>query len=231
MSFEPTTIAAVSGIQTTTDAFRVAFVDMCRRVGLNPDWLAAVVSFESGFNPAAENPRSHASGLIQFMPGERGSATLLGYTPEQIRSMSAEEQVPLIERYMVELVKPRNLARVQTITDTYLTVFGPDGIGRGEDYPLYTIDRTPRSYEGNKSLDHDKDGIITNGEASARVKAILAAAESLPRIPVPDGSVPLAKTEPLGPLKASLSFTVGAVLAYLGLTALAKKWPKLKPTF
>jgi hypothetical protein len=221
-------IAAVRGIEKTTDAFRVAFVEMCQRLGLNPDYMAAVVSFESGFDPAARNPISNAGGLIQFMPGRKGSAARLGYTTEQIRSMSAEDQVPLIERYMVEIVGMGTVAKAKNITDHYLLVFGSAGVGKGEDHPLYTSPSP--AYEGNKALDKNGDGVITNGEASAVVKQILAESDGRPRIQV-GVYTPVDKTEPLGATRAMFAFIVGGVAAYYTLRYLGKKTPFLRPSF
>jgi hypothetical protein len=214
-------IAAVRGIETTTPAFRQAFVDMCGKLSLNPDYLAAVIAFESGFDPAAKNPLSDASGLIQFMPG---TASKLGTTTANIRAMSAEEQVPLVERYMRELIGLSNISRVKTLTDTYMTVFAPAGIGHGDDYPLY---KSPsRAYTDNKALDVNGDGVISSGEAASYPRAILAAADGKPRIPL-DGSTPGTPAAGIGKAGAVLSLLVGAGLGYLGIRALRVKWPKL----
>jgi hypothetical protein len=40
--------------------------DAAARHGVSPDWLASTCACESGFDPAAYNPRTGDSGLMQF---------------------------------------------------------------------------------------------------------------------------------------------------------------------
>ncbi|WP_236452116.1 hypothetical protein, partial [Escherichia coli] len=44
---------------------------VAKNIGVNPNDLAAVISFETGgtFSPSKRNPNSSATGLIQFMAG------------------------------------------------------------------------------------------------------------------------------------------------------------------
>jgi tape measure domain-containing protein len=81
------------------EAFIQAVEDMARRLGANPAAILNVMAFESGFNAQAVNPRTGASGLLQFMPS---TARRLGYDIHDIRRMSALEQVAPggpVERY------------------------------------------------------------------------------------------------------------------------------------
>lgn len=75
-----------------------AVAEMCARNGWNADGLIALIEHESGWSPAAKNPTpgQTATGLIQFTAG---TAQALGTTVEQIRGMSALDQLPLVERF------------------------------------------------------------------------------------------------------------------------------------
>lgn len=92
------------------------------------NWLGAVMQYESGFNPAAKNPLSGASGLIQFMPGEHGSAAVLKTSTDALRAMSFQEQLPYVIRYFGEK------ARIPTLETAYLRVFYPAAIGKPMDW-------------------------------------------------------------------------------------------------
>lgn len=91
-------------------------VTRANRLGMDPIHLAAIIQLESAWNPAAVNPTSGASGLIQFM-GFR--AEQLGTSLEEIRGMTALEQMPLVERYL-SWFKP-----LDTEQRAYLAVFYP----------------------------------------------------------------------------------------------------------
>lgn len=80
-----------------SDSFLTKGREMGQRMGMSFTQFLFVSNHESGLNPAAHNPNGDASGLIQFMP-----RTLEGYgmSPEEMRSLSAEEQLPYIERFL-----------------------------------------------------------------------------------------------------------------------------------
>lgn len=141
-----------------------AFVEMAQRIGVDPDYLAASVSIESGFNPAARNKDSGASGLIQWMPQY---APLFGTSVEAIRQMTAIEQLPLIERTFKHWghLAPR---------DTYLAIFWPAAVGKPDDYVIATEGQP--SYNQNSGLDWDKDGTITADDVRRIADARLASA-------------------------------------------------------
>lgn len=213
-------IAAVRGIETTTDSFRRKFIELADRYGLNPSYFAAVVAFESGFDPAARNKSTNATGLIQFMPG---TAVALGTTVEELSKMTAEEQLPYVEKF-VQTNNPSK--RVHSIEDHYAMVFAPAYIGKGPDAVFYSAPSD--AYEKNKKLDIDGDGHITASEAATYVKQIYNAAMGRAPIVVDmDGTSP--GTDP-GPVplpvpveSASLGYLVLGGVVGLGIVYLAKK--------
>ncbi len=119
------------------------------RLDMDPRHLAAIMAFESRLDPAAVNPRSGASGLIQFM---RATATSLGTTVEDIRQMSALEQLPLVERYFQGFGGP-----FDTLQSVAMTVF----------YPKYR--RVPPATPFPAAVQAANPGIKTPADYVARV--------------------------------------------------------------
>lgn len=68
-----------------------------QELNCNPNDLVRVIYSESGGNPRAINPKTGASGLIQFMPA---TAASMGKSIWQIRMMSAEQQLDLVAQYL-----------------------------------------------------------------------------------------------------------------------------------
>ena len=71
-------------------------VRTAKNLGMDPWWLAAVISFESQWVPNIKNPRSSATGLIQFV---EPTARRLGTTTAQIAEMTVRQQFRLIGEY------------------------------------------------------------------------------------------------------------------------------------
>lgn len=63
-----------------TGSQRAAAARAAQRLGIEVDWLLAVIQNESGGNPKIKNPKSSARGLIQFMDS---TARGMGYQSSQ----------------------------------------------------------------------------------------------------------------------------------------------------
>ena len=152
--------------------FVTLVIALCARLGIpDPSWLMAVMWFESRLKASARNAQSGATGLIQFMPN--GSIKELGTTAEALAAMTEEDQLVFVERYFVE----RGYAgKMKTLADVYMAVFWPAAIGKPDNTPLIT-DEKSKAYVQNKGLDVDKDGQITKAEAASY--AVNALAEGL----------------------------------------------------
>jgi hypothetical protein len=173
-AYKDRTILAVPRIETTTHEFRIALCEMCDRLGAEVDAMAAVMSFESGFNPAACNRHSGATGLIQFMP--KGSAKDLGTTCDALAKMSAVQQLPYVERYFAPYKNS-----LKTLEGCYLSVFYP--VARSMQ-PKQVIARIgSRVYDQNAGFDKDRDGDVEVEEICATVRAHAAKAGGR-RVPV-----------------------------------------------
>lgn len=209
-----TSVAAVRGIENCSAEFLRRTVELCARLGMDPDHLLAVMSFETGgtFSPSIKNPGSSATGLIQFMGS---TAARLGTSTAELASMSAETQLGYVEKYFAPWA-----GRLHTVADVYMAVFAPSGVGQPDSFALYVAPSS--AYQANAPLDSDGDGTITKAEAASRPAGILYAAGSRPRIEVPEASV-----GPATPLQAGVgggALVVGlAVSIWLAIRALGRK--------
>ena len=165
-----TVLLAFPGINTVTPTFLCGLVDMSARHGWDPNGIALVISEESSFNPAAKNPHSTASGLIQFI---EPTAASLGTTTAQIRATSAEQQLPLVERFFATSLNGKIPARIE---DYFLAVLGrPDLIGQPDTTTVFA--KGSSGYAGNPQIDLDKNGVITVGDARAYMQNVLNRAQ------------------------------------------------------
>lgn len=145
-----------------SEAFRARVVSVSKGLSMDPNWLMAVMGFETGytFSPAARNPGSSATGLIQFL---QASAIGLGTTTARLARMTAVEQLDYVEKYYKSVAA----GRVRNLGDAYLAVLFPPGVGRPDTYVMWKRDTGPyqREYAANSGLDREKKGYITRGDA------------------------------------------------------------------
>ena len=200
-------LLAVRGIENTTASFREQLVAGALAHGLNPNYIAAVIAFESGFNPKAMNPDGGALGLIQWRKSIFPSTAKragMNVSWENLPKMSAEAQLPLVFAYYAD--KP--IGDASTASDYYLTVFLPIGVNKPLNYLLGQKGSTATHpggltlgtvYEKNKALDKNPaDGTITVAKAAAPVLSILSAARGRAPIPVPlDRGIPYSRLSTL----------------------------------
>ncbi len=83
-------------VTSNRDAFLKKVVDIAGRLGINPNWLMAVMYKESRLNHAVVNSISGASGLIQFMPQ---TASSLGTSTATLAGMSNVAQLDYVYSY------------------------------------------------------------------------------------------------------------------------------------
>lgn len=187
-------LMAVRGIEKTSAAFREQLVAGALAHGLNPSYIAAVIAFESGFNPKARNPDGGALGLIQWRKSVfPASAKKAGMNVrwEDLPSLSAEEQLPLVFAYY----QGTPIHETSHASDYYLAVFLPIGVGKPQNFLLGerdSADKHPggltlgKVYELNRGLDKNpSDGRLTVAKAAAPVLSILEAARGRPPLLVP----------------------------------------------
>lgn len=150
----------IPGIENTSQAFRDRVVVIARDLGLDPNYLMAIMSFESSLNPQAVNSSSGATGLIQFMPS---TATRLGTSTAALYRMTGEQQLDYVQKYFAPYK-----GRLKSLEDAYMAVLYPSAIGKGSAHVLFSSPSD--AYRMNSVLDVNKDGSITVGEATSFVR-------------------------------------------------------------
>lgn len=118
--------------------------------------LARLMYSESRLNPAAVNPYSNATGLIQFMPA---TADSLGTSVAKLKNMTVEQQLVYVKKYFHS---PGLVGKTYNgLGDLYLGIFYPVAVGKPNSY---IIGSSPNKvYTQNKVFDIDNDGVITAG--------------------------------------------------------------------
>lgn len=130
---------------------------VAKNIGVNPNDLAAVISFETAgtFSPSIKNESSSATGLIQFMSGSGGTkGKYYGMSREKFASLSFDEQMNYVEKYFKDRssrFRAGNEAK-NTVGDVYGAVTG------------YGYKKGSEAYNLNKVWDSNKNGIIEKGE-------------------------------------------------------------------
>lgn len=150
-------------------AFRERVYQLCDRLVWSEDhasWFMAAMAFETGrtFSPSVRNPRSTATGLIQFMAK---TAAGLGTTTARLAQMTAVEQLAYVERYLAPYA-----ARIASIEDLYMAILWPAAVGHGSESALWRVGTA--AYTANKGLDSNGDGTVTKREAAAKVRRLHA---------------------------------------------------------
>lgn len=156
--------------QKVSQTFRNRIYWIALDLDINIDYLMSLIAFESAetFSASIKNAAgSGATGLIQFMPS---TAKSLGTTTDALAKMSPEEQLNWVYKYL----KPYK-GRIQSLSDLYMAVLWPRGVGEPDNYFLFK--KGTVAYRQNAGLDLNKDGLITKAEASAKVKEKLERGE------------------------------------------------------
>lgn len=164
--FDYNRIDGVQGNPNVTPAFIKEVEAMAARLGTKPEYLMAVMSFETGgsFSPAQKNNAgSGATGLIQFMPA---TAEGMGTSTAALARMSAVEQLEYVEQYFMERAGAQN-GKLSTVEGVYTAVL----YGTPKADPNATLwSRGSTEYSWNSGLDANRDGRITAGEAASAVR-------------------------------------------------------------
>lgn len=161
--------ASYANIDTTTiqdPDFNRKVDKIASSLGVESKDLMAIFKQESGVNPAAVNPMSGATGLIQFMPS---TAQRLGTSTEELRQMSAVDQLDYVYKYF----KMVGVRSGMDLGDLYMAVFMPAHIGKSGDTILGQAGAAGFSgkvYAQNKGLDRNRDGMITVADVKQSVQ-------------------------------------------------------------
>jgi hypothetical protein len=153
--------------QEISEKFRDRIIQMGLELGIDPNYIMACIALETGrsFNPAIKNPRSSATGLIQFMDD---TAKALGTTTSKLSKMSHVEQLDYVEKYFIMTARNVGVPTSRwTLGDVYFSIFTPSIIKKDPGASIYTKEQ--KAYKVNTFHDRDQDGIITKKEIAENI--------------------------------------------------------------
>lgn len=149
-----------------TESFEQKVRDVAARLGVQPEWLMAVMYSESRFDAAAINLKgSGAVGLIQFMPATAGG---MRTNTDKIRNMTHTEQLEYVYDYLNNV--RQKYGAFENLTELYLAILFPKALEGDYCYSLY--ERGSQAYKQNAGLDEDKNGRVTVGDIDKRMQRI-----------------------------------------------------------
>jgi hypothetical protein len=151
-------------------AFRERVRLMCEvDFHFDPNWLMACMAFETGrtFSPKVKNPRSSATGLIQFM---EATAQHYGTSTAELAKMTAEKQFDFVWLYFRDAI--RSHGAITRLSDCYMAILNPSVMGKPDATTMWVSGSS--AYAANSGLDSNNDHVITKAEAAAKVAALLA---------------------------------------------------------
>jgi len=155
-------------IKSNVTAFKQKVVSICSLLKCNADDLMLVMFAESRLDEEAENPLTHASGLIGFMPS---TAVWLGTTVEALRAMSNVDQLDYVYKYFKGLGAT---GKMKNVFDLYLVTFFPLALGKADNWVMQTSTLTAYKIASqNKIIDINGDGQITVAEFKQYVASYL----------------------------------------------------------
>lgn len=150
-------LAFINLVSSNREAFAAKVIAIAKKLQFDPDWIMYIMKKESGFKHNIVNPRSGATGLIQFMPS---TARVLGTSTEALRYMSNVDQLDYVYKYF----KPVT-GKIHSYEDLYLYVFFPVMVGQPNDTIIQARGLSAETVaKANSVTDLNKDGVITVGE-------------------------------------------------------------------
>jgi peptidoglycan hydrolase-like protein with peptidoglycan-binding domain len=159
--FEYSRTEGVQGNANVTPEFIDAVEKTAERLGTKPEYLLAVMSFETGgrFDPSIQNGIG-ATGLIQLL---KSTVQDLGTTTDKLAKMSAVAQLAFVEKFF-EPFK----GKLGTLEAVYTSILSgspmkPETVLFKAGTPAYKLN----------ALDWNEDGIITAREVTTPVAACM----------------------------------------------------------
>lgn len=127
-------------------------------------YLLSSMALETGrrFDPSIQNPKTGATGLIQFMP--KTTVPDLGTTTSALAKMTFVDQLDYVFKYFE---KYGYIKKCKFLEDYYLSIFYPAHVGKDPD--LVVAVRGTALYSQNSGFDKDKDGKYTIGEIASTI--------------------------------------------------------------
>lgn len=152
-----------------SESNQLKVIEVAANLGINPNWLLAVIYFETAksFSPSKTNSIGSV-GLIQFTRDKSGVAykTINGkkYVLSDIAKMDFDRQMDLVFEYFKEVKKTTGKS-LNSFMDVYFAVFFPKALNQSSTYILQTAGLTASLIaKQNPLFDTNKDGKITKAE-------------------------------------------------------------------
>lgn len=189
--------------------FVAKVIDISKKIGINPNWLMAIISWESANSfSASKKNQIGCTGLIQFCPDRKGVnyKTINGkrYYLSDLAKMTAVQQLDVVYEYFKSYTN-----KLKSYTDTYFAVFFPLAIGKPDDFILQGGGLSPLDiYEDNPGFRIQKDGKIRVWE----VKQVML--KKLPSEWLNDGSFSLAVKAYKTPISIAIGVPIIIYLSY-----------------
>lgn len=149
--------------------FKNKVIEISKRLDINPDYLMTCMAFETKetFRADKKNEKgSSGTGLIQFMKATAES--VLKTTTEELANMSALQQLDYVEKYFKYIQQFHK--RLDKLEDVYFAILNSEGIGKNDAAVIFKAGSL--AYTQNEGLDKNKDGLITVGEITVRIRAM-----------------------------------------------------------
>ncbi len=183
-------IYSFRGIARTSPTFRDELEALGARLDIDPNAMAAVMSIESGFNPAARNPSGGAIGLIQFMPS---TLRPWGLTTQEVAVMTDIQQLALVERFYQHSrgIHDAGTLYMMTFLPKYALYADSFVLGRKNDFTVRDGLQLHKIWAQNSGLDVDVDGEITVGEVKSLARKRYESAKSATSGPITEPAPPL----------------------------------------
>lgn len=153
----------IDKVKEDKQAFGNKVIQISNELGINPNWLMAVMKSESGLNPQEQNTvylvqGEPATGLIQFI---KSTAESLGTTTTELHSMTGVQQLDYVKKYYDQRMFRGKLLE---FADLYRATFYPYSLGKGDDYIFGSekSDSLVQSIVASNPIIDTENGVITN---------------------------------------------------------------------
>lgn len=143
---------------------------------LDPEKIKRVIGPESGGKADARNPKSGATGLIQFLPSV---AKALGTSTEELSNMTATEQLPYVMKYLSD----KGVTSESPPEDYVLAVTAPAFIGKPAETVVYP--KGSKAWQDNPGWRPSGGGDITVGSIQAFYGGKGGGKSATPKLPEP----------------------------------------------
>lgn len=165
-------------VETNFDQFILKVKQISSDLGIDPNWLMAVMYIESKLNPQAVNTQlgddrlgktkrelalTRGTGLLQFMPHTLEN---WGMNGQQIFDMSNVDQLDYVKKYLEDYK-----GRMAAFVDVYFCVFRPSAVGKYKDFVLGGLgtNLSKKIAKQNSGMDKNDDEQITKDEVTRHI--------------------------------------------------------------